>query len=268
VPVVTAGDRVIRGGLVVSLTVVTGVAVVISYGHLLDLARSKGETGASAATLPITVDGLVFAASLVILNAARHRSRPPVLAWVMLLAGIAATLAGNVAHGVTHGIAGAVIAGWPAAVAAGLFHLAIGEMRRNREVMQDVTPNIAHQVPDGAEVLSGQHLPDFEPETTVADLPPEPEPEPWTDAEWSGWSQWEQMPAIDPSDREPAEPEPTSDSQGGDETDPETEQAIATARDHFAETIATGRVPSIRAIRREINVGYPRAVKVRAALGG
>jgi hypothetical protein len=41
---------------------------------------------------------------------------------------------------------------------------------------------------------------------------------------------------------------------------------VATARDRFAETLAAGTVPSVRAIRKEMRVGHPKATRIRAAL--
>ncbi|CNE45205.1 Protein of uncharacterised function (DUF2637) [Mycobacterium tuberculosis] len=49
---------------------------------------------------------------------------------------------------------------------------------------------------------------------------------------------------------------------GGPPADP----AVATARDRFATTLAAGSVPSLRALRRELRIGHPRAVRVRQAL--
>lgn len=247
----SGGDRVIRAGLVVSLTVVTGIAVGVSYGHLYDLARANGETGVPAAVLPVTVDGLILACSLVIVNAARNRSRPPVLAWLLLFAGIGATLAGNVAHGLTHGWPGALVAGWPAVVAAGCFDLVIGEIRRGRGEVPDVEAPAAgdvDQLDDGGPV--GMEWWGEMPTVTAETGDPAPVPK------------IETGPALDA----PAEQDGT---ESGTETatgDPDLAPVIATARDHFAETIAAGRVPSVRAIRKEIRVGYPRAVQVREAL--
>lgn len=62
---------------------------------------------------------------------------------------------------------------------------------------------------------------------------------------------------------ETTEPAPVA---TGPQTDPEVREAIATARDHFADMLAAGRVPSIRSIRQEIRVGHPRAQLVREAL--
>jgi hypothetical protein len=249
------GDRVIRAGLVVSLGVVTVIAIAVSYGHLWDLAKDNGEKGAAAAVLPVTVDGLILATSLVIVNAARNRSRPPVLAWFMLLAGIGATLAGNIAHGLAHGWSGSLVAGWPAVVAAGCFHLVIGEIRRGRETDTEPSPSV---------------------DSTVADLP---QSEPWSGDRPVGIELWDDLATAPPAPAEPVatgspidawfdgtETAPSAEPPESDEIDPETEKAIATARDRFADDLAAGRVPSIRKIRSEIGVGYPRAVRVKEAL--
>jgi hypothetical protein len=59
---------------VTTTVVVAAVAVfaaVVSYTHLYDLARTHGETGTAGRLLPLSVDGLIVAASLVMLDEAR-----------------------------------------------------------------------------------------------------------------------------------------------------------------------------------------------------
>jgi hypothetical protein len=63
---------------------------------------------------PATIDGLVYASSMVNLYAARHRLPVPALARWLLALGITATLAANMAQGWSRRPAGAVIAAWPA----------------------------------------------------------------------------------------------------------------------------------------------------------
>jgi hypothetical protein len=55
--------------------------------------------------VPLTVDGLIYASSMVMLDSARRETPVPALARWLLSLGIAATLAANVAHGrvVEHG---------------------------------------------------------------------------------------------------------------------------------------------------------------------
>lgn len=47
---------------------------------------------------------------------------------------------------------------------------------------------------------------------------------------------------------------------------PPADPMVATARDRFATALAAGSVPSLRALRRELRIGHPRAVRVRQAL--
>ena len=72
---------------------------------------------------PATIDGLVYASSMLMLYAARHRVPVPLLARWLLGLGIAATLIANMAQGWSHGPVGAVVAAWPAASLVGSYEL-------------------------------------------------------------------------------------------------------------------------------------------------
>ena len=106
------GDRLIRYTAVAAVLAVAGVAAWVSYWHAVDVVSAHGESGATARLYPIVIDGLIVAASMVLLDAARHREDAPRLAWFMLAAGIGATLAANVLAGTASGPLGAVIAAW------------------------------------------------------------------------------------------------------------------------------------------------------------
>src|SRR2546429_2397669 len=67
-----------------------------------------------ALAYPLTLDGLIYAASIVLLNAARQGVKAHWLAYGALGLGIAATLAANVAARLAYGPVGALIAAWPA----------------------------------------------------------------------------------------------------------------------------------------------------------
>ena len=75
-------DRLIR--ITTPLTVVTVavavVAAIISYQHAYELVRSHGESGVTARPMPFTVDGLIRAASMVVLDASRRNEPVPRLA--------------------------------------------------------------------------------------------------------------------------------------------------------------------------------------------
>jgi hypothetical protein len=49
---------------------VASVAAIISYQHAYELVTTHGETGFTAHLLPFTVDGLIWAASMVALETA------------------------------------------------------------------------------------------------------------------------------------------------------------------------------------------------------
>jgi hypothetical protein len=60
--------------------------------------------------MPLTVDGLIYASSMAMLDSARREIAVPALARCFLDLGIAATLSANVAHGLGHGPLGAAVA--------------------------------------------------------------------------------------------------------------------------------------------------------------
>jgi hypothetical protein len=120
---VTAADRVIRWTTAGAVVGVAAVAAVASYEHAYALVRAHGEAGWTGRLVPLTVDGLIYASSMVMLDSARRKVPVPRLARWLLGLGIAATLATNVAHGLSHGLSGAVVAAWPAVALVGSYEL-------------------------------------------------------------------------------------------------------------------------------------------------
>jgi hypothetical protein len=119
----TGTDRVIRWSTAGVVVGVAAVAAVASYEHAYDLVRMHGESGGTARLVPLTVDGLIYASSMVMLDSARCKTPVPLLARWLLGLGIAATLAANVAHGLGHGPVGAAVAAWPAIALVGSYEL-------------------------------------------------------------------------------------------------------------------------------------------------
>src|SRR5215469_3568214 len=109
----TGADRTIRWSTAAAVIGVAVVAAVVSYEHAYELVHGHGETGWTAHLIPLTVDGLIWASSMVMLDSARRGVRVPALARWLLGLGIAAILAANVAHGLGHGPIGAAVAAWP-----------------------------------------------------------------------------------------------------------------------------------------------------------
>ena len=80
-------DRAIRLSTAAAVLAVAGIAAYVSYWHAYAVVRAHGESGITARLEPATIDGLVYASSMVVLYAARHRVPIPSLARWLLGAG-------------------------------------------------------------------------------------------------------------------------------------------------------------------------------------
>ena len=134
------------------MATVAAVAAVISYRHAYELVSSHGETGVTARLLPFTVDGLILAASMLILDANRHHRPVPPLARWCLGAGILATIGANLAHGLGHGPIGALVSAWPALALAGSFELLMTLVRS--ESRANIAPIVGARVNQRVSALS------------------------------------------------------------------------------------------------------------------
>jgi hypothetical protein len=128
-PLASGIDRAIRLSTVAAVLAVAGIAAYVSYGHAYAVVRAHGETGIGARLEPATIDGLVYASSMMVLSAARHRVPVPSLARWLPALGIAATLTANMAQGWSHGPVGAVVAAWPAVSLVGSYELLVWLIR-------------------------------------------------------------------------------------------------------------------------------------------
>jgi hypothetical protein len=155
-------DKLIRLTTALAVLAVAVIAAIISYQHAYELIRAHGETGFTARLLPLTVDGLIWAASMVILDASRRNQRVPRLAAWSLGCAIAATISANLAPGLNHGPIGALISAWPALALVGSFELlmhliktsAVGNPGQPAEtLLQDGTPADAPPEPARAPTL-------------------------------------------------------------------------------------------------------------------
>ena len=136
------GDRIIQWSTAGAVLGVAAVAAVASYEHAYDLVRANGEASWTARMVPLTVDGLIYASSMVMLDSARRKTPVPALARWLLGLGIAATLAANVAHGMGHGLTGGAVAAWPAVALVGSYELLMMVIRGS-QVPADCTPGSA-----------------------------------------------------------------------------------------------------------------------------
>lgn len=128
-PRVEWADRLVRWTTAVSVVVLAGIAAVISYKHMFTLVHRYGETSWTAALLPLSVDGMIVASSMSLLEASRMGRRSGGLPWALLVLGSAASLSANVAVAEPSAV-GRVIAAWPSAALIGSYELLMGQIRQ------------------------------------------------------------------------------------------------------------------------------------------
>ena len=117
-----SGDTVIAWAMTGSAAAVILFAAIVSYSHIHGLATTHHEDSTQSHLLPLSIDGVIAEASLVLLFAARHKLDAPWLARAMLWTGIVATLAANAVVAlpqswispVANAVIGAVLSAWPA----------------------------------------------------------------------------------------------------------------------------------------------------------
>jgi Protein of unknown function (DUF2637) len=136
-------DRLLKITTALAVVAVATVAAIISYQHAYELVRSHGESGATARIVPFTVDGLIWAASMVILDASRRDQRVPRLAAWSLGVAIAATIGANLAHGLGHGPIGALVSAWPALALVGSYELLMMLIRAEHDTNERQTHDAA-----------------------------------------------------------------------------------------------------------------------------
>ena len=159
-----SADKVIRGATAGVVLAVAGFAAVISYSHIYELARVHGQSGTPARLLPLSVDGLILAASLVMLHEARNGRTAPHLARWMLAAGVGATVGANVLYGVPYGALGALLSAWPALSFIGSVEMMMALVRRARPAAVPgaapgepaVTNGVPAYVHEAQKVFAGQ----------------------------------------------------------------------------------------------------------------
>jgi hypothetical protein len=153
-------DRLIRITTALAVAAVAAVAAVISYRHAYELVSTHGETGLTARLVPFTVDGLIVAASMLILDANRRVRPVPALAHWCLAAGIVATICANLAHGLGHGPVGALVSAWPAMALAGAFELLMVLIRTEHQIIGGGVGS--NRAPDGATEVDEPFAPPLE----------------------------------------------------------------------------------------------------------
>lgn len=144
--------RWVRVVTVASVSVVAAVAAVASYVHMHELATEAGE-GWRAHLIPLSVDGLLVAASMVMLVRRRAGLHAGLLPWAGLVLGLTASLGANVAAAAPT-LLSWIVSGWPPLALALSFELLILVTRQQ----------VAADDSDGADAALAAG---FEPETDV-----------------------------------------------------------------------------------------------------
>lgn len=148
----------LRWATVIAVSVVGLVAAVMSFRHQFDLALGHGESPLTARLLPLSVDGLLMAGTLAVLDASRKGSGAR---WARLTvaAGIAMTIWANVYHGLAWGVPGVLVSAWPP-VALILCVEVLAGMLRNTAPAVVVQPAVAEPIPEPIPSASNGHSAD------------------------------------------------------------------------------------------------------------
>jgi Protein of unknown function (DUF2637) len=124
-----SADRWIRRTTIWCVALLAAIASTVSYLHMHELVASHGQPGWVAALTPLSVDGMIVAASTTLLADSRSGSKGGVLPWVLLGIGSVASLAANVAVA-EPSMTGRVIAAWPSFALIGSYELLMRQVRR------------------------------------------------------------------------------------------------------------------------------------------
>jgi hypothetical protein len=106
------------------------IAGTVSYLHMHLLVELHGQPGWVAALTPLSVDGMIVAASTTLLADSRSGGRGGILPWALLASGSVASLAANVAVAEPTAT-GRVIAAWPSFALIAAYELLMRQIRRN-----------------------------------------------------------------------------------------------------------------------------------------
>jgi hypothetical protein len=160
-------SSLVRVTTVGAVVVVAVIAAVVSYSHMQQLAVSAGEDWRSW-LIPLSIDGLVVAASMVLLTRRRTGLPGGPLAWGALGAGVGASLAANMADARPEPTA-VLVAGWPAVAFAVAFELLLQQRRAEQHhTTQPATESASSR---GFEALPALHQPLATPPVPAAPAP-------------------------------------------------------------------------------------------------
>lgn len=117
----------VRRCAVASVGLVATVAAIVSYAHMHTVAARAGE-GWRAWLLPLSVDGLIVCASLVLIVRRRQGRPAGWLAWLGLVLGLAVSISANVAAAEPT-LVGRLVAAWSPLALGVSYELLLGLLR-------------------------------------------------------------------------------------------------------------------------------------------
>ena len=126
-------DRWIRRTTIGCVAMLALIAGTVSYLHMHLLVELHGQPGWVAALTPLSVDGMIVAASTTLLAESRSGNGGGFLPWALLIVGSAASLAANVAAAEPT-LTGRVIAAWPSFSLIAAYELLMRQVRRAAEL--------------------------------------------------------------------------------------------------------------------------------------
>ncbi len=125
----SAGDQWIRWTTTGCVALLALVAGTVSYLHMHMLVVRHGQPGWVAALTPLSVDGMIVAASTTLLADSKCGRKGGALPWALLVGGSVASLAANVAVAEPT-LIGRVIAAWPSFALTASYELLTRQVRR------------------------------------------------------------------------------------------------------------------------------------------
>ncbi|MGH3159576.1 MAG: DUF2637 domain-containing protein [Streptosporangiaceae bacterium] len=133
---VPGGQMWIQVATTASVIVLALIAAVVSYGHMHTLALRHGEGQWASALIPLSVDGMIVAASMALLLDSRLGRKGGRLPWALLIVGALASVTANVAVAEPT-ITGRVIAAWPSFALTCSYELLMRQVRQLGPVRND-----------------------------------------------------------------------------------------------------------------------------------
>jgi hypothetical protein len=169
---VRRGDRAVRHATTTAVVVVAAIAGIVSYRHMHAVALRYGEDQINATIVPLSVDGLIVAASMTLLAESRAHHDRSWLAYILLCLGSLASLAANVLHAEPDVVA-RIIAAWPVLALVGSYELLMRQIRAEGATGVDGTARPDGEGPDrGPRDEIDQLEEQFRSSTPIADSAP------------------------------------------------------------------------------------------------